>query len=290
MERLTIGELARRAGVPVRTLRFWSDEGLVPVAERSAAGYRLYGTEAIARVDLVRALRELGLGLDAIAEILRRRRSLAEIAETHVAALDARIRILRIQRTVLRIVAARGGDLEEMTKMQDLAKMAAAERQRIVDDFVARAFDGIDGPSAAIGAQMRILPRDLPDDPAPEQIEAWIELGALLADEDFAARVRAMAVAGAKSAPPPIDPRLVVARVGAAIEAGLAPDDAAARAIVEELAAGLDRAALADALAVFTDRRVERYWQLLGTLNGWPPRPSQVPAFEWLIAALRAHR
>jgi hypothetical protein len=34
---------------------------------------------------------------------------------------------------------------------------------------------------------------------------------------------------------------------------------------------------------------VERYWQLLGTLNGWEPRPSAVAAFEWLIGALRAH-
>ena len=48
------------------------------------------------------------------------------------------------------------------------------------------------------------------------------------------------------------------------------------------------RAQLADRLATFTDRRVERYWQLLGVLNGWPQRAPSVPAFEWLIAALRA--
>jgi hypothetical protein len=39
---------------------------------------------------------------------------------------------------------------------------------------------------------------------------------------------------------------------------------------------------------------LERYWQLLGTLNGWDPFPSHVfpshvAAFEWLIDALRAH-
>jgi hypothetical protein len=41
-------------------------------------------------------------------------------------------------------------------------------------------------------------------------------------------------------------------------------------------------------LETFTDARVERYWQLLGILNGQPPFPPAVPAFEWLIAALRA--
>ena len=55
---------------------------------------------------------------------------------------------------------------------------------------------------------------------------------------------------------------------------------------------GLDAAArdeLADTVATFTDRRVQRYWHLLGVLNGWPPAPSQVEAFEWFIEGLRAH-
>jgi hypothetical protein len=34
---------------------------------------------------------------------------------------------------------------------------------------------------------------------------------------------------------------------------------------------------------------VERYWELLGTLNGWAPWPHTVPVFEWVAAALRAH-
>jgi hypothetical protein len=34
---------------------------------------------------------------------------------------------------------------------------------------------------------------------------------------------------------------------------------------------------------------VERYWQLIGTINGRAPFPSVVAEFEWLIAALRAH-
>ena len=42
-------------------------------------------------------------------------------------------------------------------------------------------------------------------------------------------------------------------------------------------------------LETFTDRRVERYWQLLAIMNGWPQRgPSSTPAWEWLLAGLRA--
>ena len=79
-----------------------------------------------------------------------------------------------------------------------------------------------------------------------------------------------------------------------ALTDGVAPGSPAAEALVAEL---LDdgraqdpgrRAALADRLATFTDARVERYWQLLGVLNGWPPFEPSVPAVEWWIAALRA--
>jgi hypothetical protein len=50
------------------------------------------------------------------------------------------------------------------------------------------------------------------------------------------------------------------------------------------------RAQLADRLALGTDARAERYWQLLAIINGRPPIPTTVPAWEWLIEALRNRR
>jgi hypothetical protein len=47
------------------------------------------------------------------------------------------------------------------------------------------------------------------------------------------------------------------------------------------------RARLADRLGAGTDARAERYWQLLAIINGRPPVPTTVPAWEWLIEALR---
>ncbi|MFD0851997.1 MerR family DNA-binding transcriptional regulator, partial [Actinomadura adrarensis] len=44
----TIGELARRTGLPVRTIRFYSDAGVVPPTDRNHAGYRLYDLDAVA--------------------------------------------------------------------------------------------------------------------------------------------------------------------------------------------------------------------------------------------------
>ena len=148
-EMFTIGQLARRTGVPARTIRFWSDAGLVPPAGRSASGYRLYDADAAARLDLVRTLRELGLGLDVVRAVLSRARTVAEVAAAHVAVLDVQIRTLRLRRAVLSTVARHGPTIDKETLiMHKLAKLSARERQQIIDDFVDGVFagDDQDGP------------------------------------------------------------------------------------------------------------------------------------------------
>jgi DNA-binding transcriptional MerR regulator len=296
---LTIGQLARRSGVPVRTIRFWSDEGLLPETDRSPAGYRRYDAAAVARLDLVRTLRELGLGLDDVREVLLRRRRVGEVAAAHVRAIDERIRALRVQRAVCTLLARAGTDPtpRELRLMNDLARLSAEERQRMIDEFVSETFAGTDpqAPGAGIAAAMRTMPAELPDEPTTEQVEAWVELADLVSDPAFRARAREMAVAGSEAAaPPPYDPARVVEHAGAALQAGVDPAAPEAAAVLEQIGVGDvpadGRAELAAMVDTFSDRRVERYWTLLGRLNGWPERPPSVPAFEWFAAALRAPR
>jgi DNA-binding transcriptional MerR regulator len=288
---VTIGQLARRSGVPVRTLRFWSDEGVLPETDRSAGGYRRYDARAVARLDLVRTLRELGLGLDDVRLVLERRRSVEDVAAAHVTAIDNHIRVLRTQRAVCTLLARGTPSPRKAALMNDLARLSAADRQQMIDDFVADAFAGTDpdAPGAGIAGAMRTMPAALPDDPTTEQVEAWVELAELVSDPSFRDRVREMATAGPAAAPPPVDAAAVTEHAGAALAAGIAPGSADARAVLDRIVpADANAAQLADTLETFTDRRVERYWALLGVLNGWDPFPSAVPAFEWLIEALRA--
>lgn len=185
---LTIGRLAHRTGLPVRTLRFWSDEGAVPPVARSAGGYRLYDAESVARVGLVRTLRELGLGLDDVCRVLSGRTTVAEVADAHVAALDAQIRSLKVSRAVLSTVAKRGSTVEETALMNRLARLSAAERKQIIDEFKEEVFGGLDDPR--LRDRMHTFSIELPDDPTPEQVDAWIELAELVRDPDFRARLR----------------------------------------------------------------------------------------------------
>jgi hypothetical protein len=75
--------------------------------------------------------------------------------------------------------------------MNKLARLSAAERKQIIDDFTAGVFDGLE-------PNPRNSPRwsaghNLPDDPSPEQIEAWLELAELAADPDFRRCIRQVA-------------------------------------------------------------------------------------------------
>jgi DNA-binding transcriptional MerR regulator len=88
----SIGQLAERTGLSVRTIRFYSDEGVVPATGRSVAGYRRYDIHALARLDLVRTLRDLGLPLPTIRAVLDNGLSLPQVAAAHARALDTQIR------------------------------------------------------------------------------------------------------------------------------------------------------------------------------------------------------
>ena len=60
---MRIGELARRAGITTRALRFYESQGLL-TAGRSANGYREYGEDDLRLVTEIRALQTIGLTLD----------------------------------------------------------------------------------------------------------------------------------------------------------------------------------------------------------------------------------
>ena len=68
-----IGRVAKSAGVSVQAVRFYERLGLLPAAQRTPSGYRVYGPESIERVLFVKQAQELGFSLDEIREILRLR-------------------------------------------------------------------------------------------------------------------------------------------------------------------------------------------------------------------------
>lgn len=66
---MTIGDLADRAGVSVRTIRYWTDRGLIE-AGRMENNYRVYPEESVETVRFIRAAQGLGLSIEEISSIL----------------------------------------------------------------------------------------------------------------------------------------------------------------------------------------------------------------------------
>ena len=105
---MKIGELAKRAGVSVDTLRFWEKEGLIS-AERGTNGYRYYGDDSLITLQFILSMKSLGFSLGAIAELLAVRvekdsHTCAEVkslAEAHLADVEQRLAQLTLIRRAL---------------------------------------------------------------------------------------------------------------------------------------------------------------------------------------------
>jgi DNA-binding transcriptional MerR regulator len=105
-EAFSIGRLAALTGLPVKTIRFYSDAGLLPPSGRTEAGHRRYTATDVARLQLVRTLRDLDVPLGTVGQLPAGRRGLGELLAAHVTALQARDQALHRQLAVVRAAAA----------------------------------------------------------------------------------------------------------------------------------------------------------------------------------------
>jgi DNA-binding transcriptional MerR regulator len=301
---LTIGELSRRTGVPVKTLRFWSDEGLLPPATRSSSGYRLYAEDATIRLDLVRTLREAGLGLEAIKKVLRNDLSLADALRLQLAAVEAHASSLQRVAAALR-AALRAGDPNEsdVKRLCAVTQLTNEERKNVIEHYYQRIADGIPLDSPWRKKLAEASKPQLPDNPTPEQLDAWIELSELLTDESFVERQRNSAREAAENKLDMLKLRnanVEAARAAANARAqSLSPGSDAGRAIVEDFVT-----AIADAAGKPVDERLRhgvyerylaydprhaRYWELVAIMTGHASAPGTVADWGFIAEAVKIH-
>ncbi|WP_328624164.1 MerR family transcriptional regulator [Streptomyces sp. NBC_00353] len=295
----SIGELAEQAGVTVKTVRFYSDRGLLPEASRSAGGHRRYGPDALERLRLIRSLRTLDLPVPEVGRVLDHGDGLADALED---AIDGQLRELGSQLTALRWREA------ALQLIRDCPAEERADRLRLVGRVSAP-------PSTAPLARfwrgalpVRLSPRLVssileyavpqpPADPTPAQVLTF-------------ARLYAIATAPC----PAIDPRRQAGNrtdkvrrpdvlydglfdaytlAAADLKGNRAPKRG--QALDCFVAAHADSRGLRDSpefrrrlsglLALAADPMVDRYWELTGELSG-SPEPTLGAAHEWLRASL----
>lgn len=139
MTPLTIGQVARRSGVAVETIRFYEKQRLIEKPPRSASGYRQYPEEVVGRIQFVQRAKELGFSLKEIEELLALRydpvANAGEVrarAESKIADIAEKIRDLdKIRSTLVSLTRAcvRGDGGTECAILSALSE-ADTERQR----------------------------------------------------------------------------------------------------------------------------------------------------------------
>lgn len=111
MNTLTIGQVAKHAGVGVETLRFYEREGLIEEPPRRDSGYRQYNEDVVKRIQFIKRAQELGFSLKEIAALLRLRvtpdTSCEEVkrrAEAKIADVERKLEDLsRIKRALVQV-------------------------------------------------------------------------------------------------------------------------------------------------------------------------------------------
>ncbi|MFC7304540.1 MerR family transcriptional regulator [Streptomyces monticola] len=294
----SIGELAERAGVTVKTVRFYSDRGLLPEATRSSGGHRRYGPEALDRLRLIRSLRSLDLPVPDVGRVLDQEDTLEDIVAGQLRELGSQLTALRWREAALQL-------------LQDCTAEERAERLRLIGGMstppstaaLARFWRGWLQPSRIPGPLVsaivdQAVPQ-LPADPTPSQVLAFARLHALVRDAR-PGKAQAQPEAHRRESgerPAMLYEGLIEAYslASARIRAGRSPHrgealdcfvTAHARCLGTHDTPGFRRL-LVRRLAA--EPRIDRYWQLVAEATAprsGPPEPTPGSIDVWLRTAL----
>lgn len=306
-----IGEVSRLSGVSVKTIRHYSDEGIVPPSGYTETGYRLYSALDLSRLDAARTMRAAGFDLPTIKRLLADELGPREAARLQLDALNLQIKALSRRRSLLEYSLGTGdeGDGEAArlypNRARALALLTAHEREAFVGKHLERTVENVPLDPAWKKWFWKEAVLDLPEELTDVQLDAWVELVELVSDEGFAEAVEKQArpfweevdggfdlaawnEAGGTAMQGAVD----------AVREGRSPRGELEQGTVERYLGACTRAMnrADDAeLAVWlvshyeatVDPRPERYWQLIGILKGWPEKPPHGEAYRWLMEGLR---
>ncbi|MFE5754511.1 MerR family transcriptional regulator [Streptomyces massasporeus] len=298
----SIGELAERADATVKTVRFYSDQGLLPEAARSSGGHRRYGPQALERLRLIRSLRTLDLSLPEVRRILDDDDAAGDVLED---AVDSRLRELGSELTALRWREA------ALQLVRDCPPAQRAGRLRLLGTLNTppstaplarfwRTWLPPRMPRQATAAFLEVAVPQPPDEPHPSQALAFAQLHAMttapcpgsrqpqpevhrVAGADGAALLYAGLVEAFELAAPHLR-RARDPQPGEALDAYVAAYASAYRSRDTHDFRRLLAARLS------ADPRLDRYWELTAvvlTPPGSSPQPTPGTADDWLRTALQ---
>ncbi|MDX2295064.1 MULTISPECIES: MerR family transcriptional regulator [Streptomyces] len=176
----SIGELAGRAGVTVKTVRYYSDRGLLPEDGRSGGGHRRYGPGALARLREIRSLRALGLGVPEVARALEDEGRLADVVAGELRGMARERAALAWREASLRLLAECDG-AERAELLPLLGAAALPPDTDAVVRFWRRSLP-VRLPAPLVARVLDEVVPVPPDEPTPGEVRAFALLRALISD------------------------------------------------------------------------------------------------------------
>lgn len=132
----SIGDLSRRTGVKIPTIRYYEQMGLISAADRTEGNQRRYGADGLERLSFIRHSRDLGLSISAIRDMIRLSQhpdrpcdDADRIVGEHLAAVRAKIaRLRRLEKELAHIASAcDGGEIGDCDVIRALADHSLCE-------------------------------------------------------------------------------------------------------------------------------------------------------------------
>ncbi|MFI1015973.1 MerR family transcriptional regulator [Streptomyces sp. NPDC020965] len=285
----TIGGLAARTGLPVKTIRYYSDIGLLPMAQRSSGGHRRYAYEALEQLRLVQQLRALGTPIATITQLTTGERSLGELVSRELDQTRTRLAELSWRQATLQAL----DDCSELERLRRLAVLSRVQRLSEAPLDLARAWERVIPAEVPAHLADLITAQAVPEppqDPAPQTALAYAEVHSLIEEPGFRMYWAAPHVRDKAS----LYSELVEAAelAEAAVAAGLPPQPgealdrftrACARARGQDDSPGFR--AFMGAEFRSTVPLFRRYWQHIATLTP-RDRPDVGSTHCWLVEAL----
>nr|WP_236057853.1 MerR family transcriptional regulator [Streptomyces sabulosicollis] len=178
-----IGELAARTGLPVKTIRYYSDIGLLPESGRTPGGHRRYAADALPRLRLIQRLRALGTPIAAIAAVMAGERSLGELVTRELDVVREQLREATWRREVLRAL----DDCPAPERLRRLALLAGVGKPDDAHDRLVRYWHWALPASLPRRLAQAVIDGAVPTPPAAPTtatVLAYAELHALATADD----------------------------------------------------------------------------------------------------------
>lgn len=123
-DKMKIGELAQKANVTPRTIRYYESLGLLPPSEREGSGFHYYGSEALARLKKIEHLKNLNFSLEEIGSVI-------EVYFSESSNYQGKVKILEILQVHLKEVDEKIGDMQNF---RNELTVQIAKMQKVVED------------------------------------------------------------------------------------------------------------------------------------------------------------